>query len=81
GTPVIATRVGFVNDYIKDGENGLFFKKSDPFDLSKKLKILIEDSKLREQFGQRGRHAILEEFSWDITAKRIGEAIEKVSNK
>lgn len=80
-TPVIATKVGFVNDYIQDGENGLFFKKSDPFDLSKKLKILIEDSKLREQFGQRGRQAILEEFSWDITAKRIGEAIEKVSNK
>ncbi|NQU97905.1 glycosyltransferase [Candidatus Woesearchaeota archaeon] len=76
--PVIATQVGFVKDYIEDGENGLFFEKQHPFDLYKKIRLLMSDSKLREKLGRNARRTVLKDFQWSITAQKIEEAINTV---
>ncbi|MBU0472317.1 MAG: glycosyltransferase family 4 protein [Nanoarchaeota archaeon] len=79
--PVIATKVGFVKDYLEDGINGLFFRQKNPFDLYKKIKMLINDPKLREKLGTNARKKIIEEFQWNITAERIEKAINELVEK
>jgi len=76
--PVIATEVGFVKDYIEDFSNGIFFEKQHPYDLSKKIELLMKDSRLREKLGRNARKKILEDFQWPVTAERIAEAINSV---
>ncbi len=71
GLPVIATKVGYVKEYIKDKENGLFFPKKNDLVLSLKLEQLINNKKLRQTLGKNARKTALERFSWDITANNI----------
>lgn len=75
GLPVIATKVGYVKEYIKDKENGLFFPKNNDLVLSLKLEILLKNKKYREKLGSNARKTALEKFSWDRTANRIIEVL------
>ena len=77
-TAVIATKVGFVKDYINDGENGLFFRQQHAYDLSKKLETLYQDSKLRSKLGRNARKTVMEKFKWQNTADGIMRAIDEI---
>lgn len=61
GIPVIASAVGMNNDVVDDGVNG--FLVSDERQWLDRLNQLIEDSILREAFGQKGREKIEKDFS------------------
>ena len=75
GLPVIATKVGYVKEYIIDKENGLFFPKNNDLVLSLKLEQLLKNKKLREKLGNNARKTALEKFSWDKTAEKIVKAL------
>ncbi|MFH1589559.1 MAG: glycosyltransferase family 4 protein [archaeon] len=79
--PVIATKVGFVANYIDNNVNGMFFALQHPYALAKKIQILMEDRALRNKLGINGRKTILEKFSWEISADRIVEHINSVIEK
>lgn len=51
GVPVLATAQGMARDIIQDGENGIIFE-ADNFE--EKLKLVMEDEKLREKLRQNG---------------------------
>ncbi|KYK26310.1 hypothetical protein AYK26_05370 [Euryarchaeota archaeon SM23-78] len=78
GIPVIATKVGFVKDYIKPGINGLFFKERNSYDLAKQILFLRKQEVLKRKISLEARKTIEKEFSWDKTAKEIEETIEGV---
>ncbi len=80
-TAVIATRVGHIKDYIIDGENGLFFQKQDTFDLVRKIRILYEDSALRNKLGSNARKTVLEQFLWSTAAEKIIRGIKSAIEK
>lgn len=77
GLPVIATKVGYVKEYIKDKENGLFFPKQNELVLALKLEKLINDKKERIRLGKKARSTALEKFSWDATAENIMKVLSK----
>lgn len=79
--PVIATKVGFVKDYLQEGKNGLFFKKSDSYELSNKIELLMNDSKLRKTLGEQARATVIEKFRWKLTSEKIANTIKEVLNK
>ena len=79
--PVISSPVGFIQQYIHDGENGLFFQTKSSFDLSKKLELLIRDPKLRERLGTAARRTVKEQFDWDRTAEGIAQALAGLLKK
>ncbi len=64
GIPVIAPNAGGVTENIRDGWNGLLFCPGDQEDFCQKLKLLIEDSNLRQTMGINARESITE-YSWD----------------
>ncbi|MGB3513681.1 MAG: glycosyltransferase [Microcoleaceae cyanobacterium] len=64
GIPVIAPNAGGVTENIRDGWNGLLFSPGDREDFCQKLKLLIENSNLRQNMGINARESIAE-YSWD----------------
>ena len=52
GLPIIATPVGGIPDFLKDGETGLFCEVDDPQDLAKKIKLLMADEELAKQISE-----------------------------
>ncbi len=79
GTAVITTKVGAIKDYVKDGFNGLFFPKRNPYVLSKKIIQLLHNDKLRAALSKNARKTIVEKFSWDRTIKHIKKVLEVMS--
>ena len=64
GIPVVASRVGGMQETIVEGQTGLFVEREDPGALSAALKRLIDDPDLRRSFGDAGRARAAEMFSW-----------------
>ena len=53
GIPVVTTRVGIMNELIKDGENGLFIDWKDK-NIARKIWLLLEDQVAKQKFSQAG---------------------------
>ncbi|MBA2442460.1 MAG: glycosyltransferase family 4 protein [Rubrobacter sp.] len=71
GLPVVASRVGQLEDVIRDGENGLLCPAGDPGALAAALDELRRDRGLRSRLGRRGRETVLRDHTWDAVAQRI----------
>ncbi len=75
--PVISSKVGFIKQYIEDGENGFFFDKRETYDLFKKLVKLKKDKGLRKKVGKKARKTVKKNFSWEDTREKIKDELEK----
>ena len=71
GLPVISSKVGFIKYYIIDGNNGLFFDNSSPYDLFLKLHKLHSDRVLRSTLAVNARRTVVKDFNWEKTAEKI----------
>ena len=77
GLPIISTPTGGAEELVKDGINGYLIKFRDSDDLAEKLKILINDPKMREMMGAESRR-IAETMSWQNVAGEYFELYKKV---
>lgn len=71
GLPVIATPVGSVKEYIKDGVNGFIFPRRDTDALTHRLNALIKSPKIRERVGAAARQTITQRHTWEQVAQKI----------
>ncbi len=78
GLPIIATPVGGIPDFLKNGETGLFCKVRDPKDLSEKMLKLLNDDLLRQKLSRQGKELVLANYTWDIVAQKFREVCEKI---
>ena len=78
GIPVIATPVGGIPDFLKDGETGLFCKISDPGDLAGKVIKILKNKQLREKIINNSRLLITKKYDWDIIADEFSEIYERI---
>jgi glycosyltransferase involved in cell wall biosynthesis len=69
GKPVICTDWHGVEDYVKDGVNGLFVKMRDADDLRDKMVRLSEDQKLHSRLSSGARDWA--ERNYDIPSARM----------
>lgn len=77
GIPVIATRVGFIKNYLIKNHNGLFFPRNSSTMLSVKISKLLKDRELRERLGQNARKTVAYGFSWERSINRIKRILLK----
>jgi len=68
GLPVVTTYTNGVSEILKDKEDAFIIEPNDSIALAERLRELVEDSELREQFGSAGRRAI-QPYTWQRTAK------------
>lgn len=77
--PVVVTSVGNLTHYIVNNVNGFKFSKENSFELSVKIRKLLDNPRLRTRIGKTGRHTVIEKFSWKNTVKNIQEILEDLS--
>jgi len=63
GLPVIASRLGSMDDIIRDGENGLLFAPGDAADLAGKAKWLLENPQQTQRLGENARRTFLANYT------------------
>ena len=71
GKPVVASRVGGILDLVKEGQNGCLFESGDEKELSLAIKKLLEDKKMRDEMGKRGR-----EMAQGFSVEKMTEKID-----
>tara|TARA_Y100001936_G_C16089179_1_gene684443 strand:- start:2956 stop:4011 length:1056 start_codon:yes stop_codon:yes gene_type:complete len=76
--PVIATNVGGIPELMKNGDNGFLIEKGDSEKFIEKLQIIIDDQIRSKRMGESGRRFVIENFSWDIIAKKFKNNVENL---
>jgi len=74
GTPVVAYRVGGLQDTVVDGRTGLLVPPGDIGELSRALGSLLSDPDRRRQYGEAARARVEQHYPWP----RIAERVERV---
>ncbi len=78
GTPVIATRVGGVPEFIGDGESGLLVPPGDAAALAGAIDRLWADPALGRRLGSTGRDRVVPRFQWAAVATQIDRVYRSV---
>jgi spore coat protein SA len=78
GLPIIASRVGGVETFIKNGYNGLTVPPNDPKSLKDALVKLILDHNLRRLLALNGQRFVFAEMSWSQVAIKIKKIYDEV---
>ncbi|WP_100629629.1 glycosyltransferase [Algoriphagus formosus] len=71
GLPVIATKVGGLQDIVLDQETGYLVPPLSPESLAEKIQILIEQPELRQEMGEKGKQRALEHFSAERYCREV----------
>ena len=69
--PIIATRVGAVSEIIEDNKNGMLVEPAKPEQIAAKLRKLINDNRLRQEFGIQAHQTVLFKFPLEKVVKEI----------
>ncbi len=72
-TPVIATPVGGIPDFLKDKETGLFCRTKDPESIAEQVKLFLEDKLLRERIIINAYKMVRQKYDWDVIAKAMNK--------
>ena len=78
GAAVITTNNGGNADFVKDHENALNIQKGNINDICEKIKILINNTKLRNKIAKNGIETS-KRYSWDKVIDEIEEYYKEVS--
>lgn len=76
GIPVIATKVGEIPFFIKDGKNGFLVSSNDQSALAEKIAFVLR-LKNRDEIGLRGKEAVMK-YSWDRMAAEVFKVYQKI---
>jgi glycosyltransferase involved in cell wall biosynthesis len=68
GRPVIATKVGFIEEHIMDNDNGFLVPKRNVEEIAKKVLLLLSDENLRLRMGAKARDYAERNFDWNKIA-------------
>ena len=79
GKPVVASRVGGILDLVKEGQNGFLAEPGDEKGLAIAIKKLLEDKKMRDEMGKRGRE-MAQGFSVEKMIEKIDVLYESLLN-
>gem|GEM_PF-1141865 len=75
GKPVIGTKVGGMQDTIKEGETGFLVEPGNAEELADRIMSLRDENK-RAEMGIRAREWVVDNFDWMVIGKRYQEIIE-----
>lgn len=79
GTPVLATKIGGIAEYLEDSINGLFIKR-DPIDIAEKISSLLRDPVRMRDMSIAARKTA-ESFDWEKVADRYLEVIQEAARQ
>ncbi len=78
GLPVIATAVGAIPDFVKDGEDGFLVAPKVSSALADRICRLLDDEGLRRRISERVRGRAPREFATEVGCGKVTEVIRDV---
>lgn len=78
GKAIVSTDVGDVARFIRDAENGFVVPIKNPAALAEKVGILIQNEKLRKEFGNKVREVAIRYLDIEICVRKHAEFYKKV---
>jgi glycosyltransferase involved in cell wall biosynthesis len=75
--PVVASRLGQIEDVIEDGETGLLVEPRNAERLARAIERLASDSELRNRLGRAARLAVINRYTWKQNAARVFDKVEE----
>ncbi|MBU4223613.1 glycosyltransferase family 4 protein [Patescibacteria group bacterium] len=78
GVPVVATPVGGIPDFLKDGETGLFCEVNNPRSIAEKVKIYLENNELRGKIIANAQKMVSEKYDWNLIASKMRNIFHKL---
>jgi len=76
--PVVATRVGGIPEVIQDGVDGILIPPTDANELARAIINIFKDREFSDNLALNARKRIMEHFSIESTAKRIGSLYQEL---
>lgn len=70
GLPVIATNVGGIPEFVKNGENGLLVPRENPYSLRQAIKHLLSDEHLYDKLSESSARFVKDYLSHEIIYKK-----------
>lgn len=80
GVPVIATPVGGIPDFLRDGETGLFCEIRNPKSIAEKVKLLLENETLRNKIIANAKEMVVENYDWNLIAEKMKSILNQLNN-
>jgi glycosyltransferase involved in cell wall biosynthesis len=74
GKPIVASRIGQIEQVLSPGKNALLFQPDNPDELAKCLITLEKDTALGERLGQASRETVMGAYTWHHNAARVLQA-------
>jgi glycosyltransferase involved in cell wall biosynthesis len=71
GRACVASKVGGIENIIKDGSSGLLVEAGDSAGFARAVVLLLEDAERRGRMGERGRNLVREKFTLDMMADKV----------
>lgn len=78
GKAVITARVPSTMDYVRDGENALFYEARDENDLCRKMELLIGDYTLCCKLGAQGKKYVRQEYNEETMSHQVEQFYREV---
>jgi len=75
--PVIATPVGGIVDFLKDGETGYFCQPENPESIAETVKRVISDPN-KNQIIENAYEMVKEKYDWDLIARQVAEIFNEI---
>ncbi len=75
GLPVVATPVGGIVDFLKDGETGIFSRIRDVQNIADMVKKLMNDPELRERIISNASKMVAEKYDWNLIALKMARVL------
>jgi glycosyltransferase involved in cell wall biosynthesis len=79
GTPVIASRVGGIPEFVEEGKAGRLMTPESAEELGKLLLELWDDEPTRRRLGEYGRTEVVPRFSWEEVTDRLEAVYREVT--
>jgi glycosyltransferase involved in cell wall biosynthesis len=78
GCAVLATQQGDIPQLLDQGRAGLLLSPDDPFAWRAAIEKLADNAELRIQLGERARRYILQNLTWNHTARTVERVLSEI---
>jgi len=81
GKAVVASKIGQIEEIIKDGHDGILVEPDNIAELSDRVFQLVDNPKLRATIGTTAWNTVLKNHTWSNRAARVSQICENIVSK
>jgi glycosyltransferase involved in cell wall biosynthesis len=79
GLPVVSTHSGGIPEIVEHGRTGILVARGDAEELARAIGQVIDNPARAAAMGEAGRQRVVEQFTWEASARRLGDLIQSVT--